>query len=144
MVLNHRLQSIDDPAGKMIAHSRRQRGVVSGGDLHIVMRCIVGVGSIDSNYQHRPRFTRSIGGTAMDGQCRPRRNVTALRQIADRTLELAGPKLARREHRIGAVGKLVPLRPKRDLERPVLGLGVDRGQVERERIEPPRLNGGRR
>ena len=106
MMLYLRSRAYDHAARQMIADSRRKRGMISGGHLHVVMARVGAVRGIDPNHEHRPSFVGAIGGPAMNGQRGPRRNVPALRQFLDCSFEEAAPLFARREHPARKIAQL--------------------------------------
>ena len=80
MMLDDGLEPVRDPIGEVVADPARQALEIGGRHLKIVVLGIGGVRRIDADHQHRSWFPRAVGGAAMDGQRRPRRNVAALRE----------------------------------------------------------------
>src|SRR5205085_4871957 len=101
---------------------------------------MLGVGSvwrIDADNEDRAGLVRAVRGAAMYSQCRPGGNVASLRQLGRGPFNITIPQLLGREHVVLAAANIVPLRAERDFERAMFGPRVDRGQVERKRVQPP-------
>ena len=91
MVLHHCFQPVDDTAGQVVAHDRRQRGMVGRGDLQVVVGGIGAVRGVHADDQHRAGELRAVGGAAVDGECGPGRDVAAHRHLAHRARLVARP-----------------------------------------------------
>lgn len=136
MFLPDRCDFLDHAGGEPSFERIGQGGGEGVRHLQVVMRRIGRIGCVHANDQHRPGLVGLVGGAAMDGQRRPCRNGAALRHFLHRQGFVTRPALFGREHALRTFVDPVPLRARRNFERPHVGCGIDRREVEGERVDP--------